>query len=105
MSNEIQVVYDDILKTSSVFTENGKKYAEVVPADIGAVPKVTEGSLEHAISAVLEAVEVMHDSLGASMRTHGDKLKYVHDTYRDTEDDVNDLLGKIDDPEGIQPRF
>jgi hypothetical protein len=105
MSEEIKIVYEDILKASGVFKDSGKKYADIVPNDIGAVPKVTEGSLDQAVSAVLEAIEVMHDALGSSMGTHGEKLKYVHDTYRDTEDDVNDLLDKIDDPEGIQPRF
>ncbi|TDB81138.1 hypothetical protein E1264_33150 [Actinomadura sp. KC216] len=105
MSKEIKVVYADILKASGTFKDSGKKYADIVPRDIGTVPRVTEGSLEKAISAVLEAIEVMHDALGSSMQTHGDKLKYVHDTYRNTEDDINDLLGKIDDPEGIQPRF
>jgi hypothetical protein len=105
MSNGIQVVYEDILKASGVFKDNGKRYADIVPNDIGTVPRVTEGSLEQAISSVLDAIEVMHDALGSSMRTHGDKLKYVHDTYRNTEDDVMDLLDRIDDPEGIQPRF
>lgn len=105
MTKEIRVVYDDILKSSGVFKGCGKRYADIVPNDIGSSPKVTEGSLESAISSVLEAIEVMHDALGSSMQTHGDKLKYVHDTYRTTEDDVNDLLDRIDDPEGIQPRF
>jgi hypothetical protein len=105
MSKEIEIVYADILKASGVFKDNGKKYADIVPNDIGALPTLTVGSLEQAVSAVLEAIEVMHDALGSSMQTHGDKLKYVHDTYRNTEDDVNDLLSRIDDPEGIQPRF
>lgn len=105
MSKEIRVVYNDILKSSGVFKDSGKRYAEIVPKDIGAVPKVTEDSLEHAISAVLDAVAVIHDSLGVSMEVHGDKLKHVHDKYRSAENDVNDLLGRIDDPDGIQPRF
>ncbi len=105
MSEEIRVVYADILKASNVFKSSGKEYADIVPSDIGAIPQVTEGSLGQAISSVLEAIEVMHDALGSSMQTHGDKLKYVYDTYRNTEDDVNDLLGRIDDPESIQPRF
>ncbi|MFG2017223.1 DUF6317 family protein [Actinomadura geliboluensis] len=105
MSKEIKVVYADILKSSGVFKENGKKFADIVPAKIGAVPKVTEGSLENAISSVLDAIEVMHDALGSSMQSHGDKLKYVHDKYRKTEDDIDDLLARIDDPENIQPKF
>jgi hypothetical protein len=105
MGKEIQVVYADILKTSGVFKDCGKRFADIVPNDIGTAPKVTEGSLEQAISASLDAIAVMHDALGSSMRTHGDKLKYVHDKYRDVEDDVNDLLDRIDDPGGIQPRF
>ncbi|MFB4308700.1 DUF6317 family protein [Actinomadura sp. GTD37] len=105
MSKEIGVVYADILKTSTLFKDSGKKYADIVPESIGAVPKVTEGSLESAISSVLNAVEVMHDALGSSMQAHGDKLKYVHDRYRKTEDDLNDLLDRIDDPDNIQPKF
>lgn len=105
MSKEIEVVYADILKTSGVFKDGGKRYADIVPEKIAAVPKVTEGSLGDAISSVLNAIEVMHDALGSSMQTHGDKLKYVHDTYRKTEDDVKELLERIDDPDGIQPKF
>ncbi len=105
MSEEIKIVYEDILKASRIFKDSGQKYADIVPNDIGAVPTVTEGALKQAVSAVLDAIEVMHDALGSSICTHGDKLKYVHDKYRDTEDDVNDLLDRIDDPEGIQPQF
>ncbi|MFB4314418.1 DUF6317 family protein [Actinomadura sp. 21ATH] len=105
MSGEIEVVFKHILKASSVFEQSGRKYADVVPKDIGPPPKVTEGSLEQAMCAVLEAIEVMHDVLGASMQTHGRKLKYVHDTYRRAEHDVKRLLDRVDDPKGIQPRF
>ena len=80
MSEEIRVVYADILKASNVFKSSGKEYADIVPSDIGAIPQVTEGSLGQAISSVLEAIEVMHDALGSSMQTHGDKLQHVDDT-------------------------
>ncbi|MDL4818317.1 DUF6317 family protein [Actinomadura opuntiae] len=105
MSKEIEVVFADVLKTSEIFKDAGKAYADIVPGKIGAVPEVTEGSLEDAISSVLNAIEVMYDALGFSMQAHGEKLKYVHDNYRRAEKDVQGLLDRIDDPDGIQPTF
>ena len=104
MSSEINVVYADILDSSSVFKTQGANYDKSVPKDIGAVPQVTESSLGDAITRVLEAISTLHDSLGSSMQIHGDKLKAVHDRYRDTEDDIDDLMRSIDDPSTIQPR-
>ncbi|WP_106396389.1 DUF6317 family protein [Actinocorallia populi] len=104
MSAEINVVYQDILDSSSVFKTQGVKYDGIVPKEVGTVPQVTESSLSDAITRVLEAISTLHDSLGSSMQIHGDKLKTVHDRYRNTEDDIDDLMRSIDDPATIQPR-
>jgi uncharacterized protein DUF6317 len=105
MGDGIEVVFEDILRMSAVFESQGAEYDAIVPKEIRPIPEVREGSLEGALSTTLDAIAVMHDSIGASMKSYGGKLRVVHDRYRDNEDNAIELLRSIDDPEKIQPKF
>jgi hypothetical protein len=105
MSKEIKVVFEDIRQASVAFQRHGKEYDAIVPKSISPIPAVTEGSLRDALYVVLRAIAVMHDTLGASMHVHGDKLKFAYNRYRTTEDNASELLRHIDDPKAINPKL
>ena len=101
MSSGFQVVMSDLQAAAQTFTAEGSTFVGIMPNVCPSLPDGGSGGFNQSLSAVVDAICLLHLQVGGDIQDNGGKLQTAHDKYAHTEESLTTLASQISDPSKI----
>ena len=98
MSGGFQVVMSDLQAAAETFTSEGNTFVGIMPNGCPALPSGGSGGFDKSLSAVVDAICLLHLQVGGDIQDNGGKLQTAHNNYAHTEESLTTLSTQISDP-------
>lgn len=102
MSGGFEVVMSDLQEAAATFHSEGQTFEAIMPAGCPALPDGGSAGFNGSLSALMEAVSLLHMQVGGDIEDNGSKLLTAHDNYQHTEESLTTLLHQIGSPGAIR---
>jgi hypothetical protein len=96
-----QVVMSDLQAAAGTFSAEGSTFVNIMPNGCPTLPDGGSGGFNQSLSAVVDALCLLHLQVGGDIQDNGGKLQTAHDTYAHTEESLTTLSTQISDPSKI----
>lgn len=93
--SSIQYILEDLRKASRVFDSEAKEFDKTAQQTPRSGPDTGDGALNSTLSAVLNNLGFLQQSLATRTESHGTKLAKVASNYATAEEDIVQELRKL----------
>jgi len=102
MSGGYEVVMGDLQDAANTFHTESGIFKSIIPDPGPKPPSSGSGAFDGSLSAVVEAISLLHLQISADIDANSTKLQHVHDNYQHTDQSLTQLFSEISDPSKIK---
>jgi hypothetical protein len=102
MSSGFQVVMADLQEAAGTFSSEGTTFVAIMPDGCPALPSGGSAGFDGSLSAVVDALCLLHLQIGGDIQDNGGKLATAHSNYSRTEESLTSLAEQISNPAAIK---
>lgn len=100
-AGSFQVVLSDLQSAAETFTSEGGTFVNIMPNACPSLPDGGSGGVNQSLSAVVDAICLLHLQVGGDIQDNGGKLQTAHNNYAHTEESLTQLSTQISDPSKV----
>lgn len=102
MSGGYEVVMGDLRDAAQTFGTEAGIFKGIMPAACVAPPGSGSGAFDGSLSALMNAITMLHLQISGDIQDNGTKLQSAHDNYQHTDETLDQLFSQISDPSKIK---
>jgi hypothetical protein len=102
VSGGFQVVISDLQAAARTFHAEAHTFEAIMPMTCPAPPDSGSAAFNGSLSALMDAVCLLHLQIAGDIDDNGSKLQTAHDTYARTEESLTALVHQISNPSTIR---